>query len=104
MYKFAANPPLSSLFDKSNLPTAESSGSERRPSGAHLMKFWIISKCYKWNVKALLAAGADATITDSTGKSAVQQSTSSDIDPKCDRCRKILQEALRIAAGRKTLR
>jgi ankyrin repeat protein len=54
-----------------------------------------MSLCAEWNIKALLDVGADTALTDKSGKTALQQSASSDHDPKCDRCRKLLENAIK---------
>lgn len=56
--------------------------------------------CKEWNVGALLAVGADPTIADNDGKTALQAISIKDTDPKCARCRALLDEALRNATGK----
>lgn len=53
-----------------------------------------MSMCYEWNIRALLDAGANPSITDKSGRSAIQQSTIAANDPKCDRCRKLIEDVL----------
>lgn len=51
--------------------------------------------CWDWEIKALLAVGADPSIVDNSGRTALQpELASSPGDPKCKTSREILESAM----------
>ena len=50
-------------------------------------------KCRDWEIKALLAVGADPSVVDKRGRSALQLITVAN-DPNCKKSRELLQSAI----------